>query len=256
MLHCLIVALGLMLGTAFLAHDAVKRGEWRPDIVGRNLLTLSAFAALVAPLAAGTSSKMDFHVIRHQLPAVFFPALWVCWSAVSLATDMFSRRWRRVLIALVLFSALGSFLQRVVQYPLDTSNFLDAYKREAEELNGIGADIVLAEYWDAKPLHMVSQLPICGATREGIVYAWITNLGWCDRAFDAWRRNRGTVLIGGYRSLPIEIVKLYGRPAGLLELGQGQFLLYTWSRQLQERISTSICDAYNSVSLQSAHCSR
>jgi len=255
LLHCFIVALGLMLGALLLARDAVKHREWRPDTVGRSLLTLAAFAALIGPVAAGTSLNMGLAVIRHQLPALFFPALWVCWSAVSVARNTFPLWAPRVLMGLVIVSALGSLFQRVMQYPLDTSNFLKAYKREAEALTGMGADIVLAEYWDAKPLHMVSHLPICGATREGIVYAWITNLGWCDRAFVAWRKNRGPLLIGGYQSLPLEITKLYGMPAQRLKLREGQFLLYTWSDELQEQVRISLCNAYHSISAKPAYCS-
>jgi hypothetical protein len=189
-------------------------------------------------------------IIRYQIPGLILSVLWVCWVAIS--GIMKSRR--RIVTAVLVVGALGSLAQHVVRYRLDASDFLADYNTQAQELEGIGADLILAEYWDAKPLHNVSHLPICGATSGGDVYAWATNLGWCDNGFDSWRRKHGVAMIGGVESNPTEIINAYGPPNERLALGRSQFLIYSWSEQIQEKVKESICNAYVSFSTKPTYC--
>jgi hypothetical protein len=252
--HATVAAVGLILGSLAAARDVLTRAEWRVEVVGRILLTLAAVAAISGPVIAGSYPRMGETIIRYQIPGLILPALWLCWGIVSGAMKLRPPLGRLTVTITVVFSALASGAKDLARYRLDASDFLTDYQLQAQELQGIGAALILAEYWDAKPLHNVSRLPICGATRDGNVYAWITNLGWCDNGFDEFRQNRGVVLIGGAQSDAAEIIVAYGHPTRSVFVGGSRFLIYPWSQELEERIKSSICNAYGSFSVKPAYC--
>jgi hypothetical protein len=168
---------------------------------------------------------------------------------------MMSRAPQRLIVAAaVVLGAFVSLAQHLVANGIRASDFLADYKAQAQELKGIGADLILAEYWDAKPLHIVSDLPICGANYTGGVYAWATNLGWCDNGFGVWRQNQGILLVGGTELDPEEIINTYGPPAGRILVSHSQYLIYPWSEQLQEQVKRSICNAYLSFPVKPVDC--
>ena len=250
LVHAAVAAVGLILGPMAVVRDILKRKEWRADVVGRSLLSLATVASITGPLAAGTFPGTGDAIIRYQIPGLILSVLWVCWVAIS----GMMKSGRLIVTAVLVVGAFGALAQHVVRYGLDASEFLADYKTQAQEIEGIGADLILAEYWDAKPLHVVSHLPICGATTNGDVYAWATNLGWCDSGFGVWRENRGILLIGGAQSSPVEIMNVYGPPTGRILVSHSQFLIYPWSEQLQEQVKRSICNAYVSFTVKPVDC--
>jgi hypothetical protein len=252
LIHAAVAAIGLILGPIVAAYELVKLGEMRVEAVGRCLLGMAAIAAIAGPVFAGTFPNMGATIIRYQVPGLILPVLWVCWVVITYIIKLASGR--LIITTLVALGAFGSLAQELGGNGFDASDFLRDYKARARELQPIGADLILAEYWDAKPLHMVSKLPICEATPNGNVYPWITNLGWCDNAFGAWRENRGIVLIGGAQSEPSEIVTTYGQPTRRIFVSGSHFLIYSWSEQLQERVKASICNAYASFPIKPTYC--
>ena len=231
-------AIGWLRGGLFLTGlgaGFVVTARW---LTGRDdhaipLLTLSAIAALLGPLLAGTF--IDPALLRQQIPAYALPIVIVVWLVAAKFPVT------RPYLAAAAFLLAGSIIAKLIISNNDGySNYLRAHRDTLEGLKDV--DFVMAEYWDAKPLYLASdrKLPVCGTVDDGGVYPWITNLGWCVKGLEAWNARKGSMAIGGQRISTEKVIRKYGHPDRTVRVAERDFLIYGWTLERANKLHNAI----------------
>lgn len=204
------------------------------------LLTFSVCAALLGPVFAGTFSEDG--IVRQQIPGFVIPVLGAIWFTAIFLQRAVSKGIVDSLVAFGILSILAWACLDIAR--LELRDALEDYKTDSRILAEYEPGLVLAQYWGAKPLRSVSDLPVCGTTNTGSVYPWITNLGWCHDAFLDWRFFRKPFAVGGRLIWQDGVLRDFGTPDEEIETGSGKFFLFHWSAASEERIRNALCYAY------------
>lgn len=196
------------------------------------LVFVAASASLLAPLVIGNWFSIVF--IRQQLVGYYVPALYgiSLFAARSpLITNAFSVA---AVIACAVFVATAS--------DVSDGGFRERYVSAANIINSRAPVLVLAEYWDAKPLHLYGAKRICSASSQGDVFPWITNVAWCEPGLLDVTNGKGDVWIGG-KAADIDVISQQrGKPREVISFGEFRFAVYSAER-IANHVKISACAA-------------
>ena len=254
----LIANLGTVFGTAhalgfalaylaLLALAFVKgRGNRYSDLLAVGIALSTA--ALVAPIVS--LMWVDVTAIRYQLPAFLIPGLIIVAVALNelagRARSAFAVSLPAFVIVLVVASAgvVNASGVRHMRTPGDATfgdvtALAGALEREAPPA-------VLAEYWLAKPLLLVSdgRLKTCEIDDAGNVFPWITDLNWCLGAYRALARAAAPIPVVDYGNR-IDVNALeqrFGAPSRVATLA-GYRVLYFPPARAKVAVHASLCSA-------------
>ena len=221
-----MVVAGLIASLAVLA---VPRLSPDGDFLSVTSVALSIIASLLAPVAVGT--YVHISLFREQLPSLAFGSLLVAWL---LATWISKPAVAAVVAALLLIPFGNSLLSQPWPAP-----FLARFKRIGSALRKNGYHYVWAEYWFAKPLIQASDdLVLCQAHADFSPYFWMTNAGWCVRAYDEWSRAHAQLVLLQPATAKADIapIKTIDFPSI-----SARGYVYPWTPQLDERIRRALC---------------
>lgn len=169
------------------------------------LSVIVTLISLLGPALSGTWTGPA--VFRQQLPLFFIPQL----TVIGLAWRYVSRvEWRG--LALTMVTAALSVALSTATMPAKNP-FLASSAELAGELLSRHVDAVAAEYWDAKPLALVSDfhLKVCQISGDIEPYAWSVNARWCDFLTTQQPADFRIAVLG--RALnEVELVRTFGSP--------------------------------------------
>lgn len=158
---------------------------------------------VLGPLVSGTYTEPSF--FRQQLPLFFVPGL----AAAGIAAERLSSL---RLGAAACLATLASVATSAARLPHE----LPFQYRHAELLARLqwrGVSGVAAEYWEAKPLVLLSdfRLPVCSISTGLRPYAWSTNLLWCD-FLRVRPSSKGPFAVVGERLTESRVLAEFGSP--------------------------------------------
>jgi hypothetical protein len=177
---------------------------------------LVTLCAVLGPILSGIWTEPAY--FRQQLPLFLVPQLTALglawqWKPSIGAQETQARAWQPVWQpAVAALAVLGSIVLSVASMPPRTP-FLAEHAALLRELEQRHVSAVAAEYWEAKPLALLSafELPVCPISLEIQPYAWSTNRHWCD-FLNSPKRRPGRFAVVGERLKEDQVVKTLGAP--------------------------------------------
>jgi hypothetical protein len=232
----ILVVAGMVIGIVVTIRSVFTRRV--VDNLPIVLMTFSGLGGLLGTIAVG--AYMEPALMRQQLPFFSMPIIVLIWAlcrtlrghiqflspiAAALAIYLFSQ------------SAASAWHKSLALNP--------SYVRIADALASIQADLVLANYWDTKPIYLASDrhLMTCAVTEAGFPYIWVTNFGWCTEGLKRWSKRRNWLVIDTNLSDREKLIAKYGSPDHEEELAGHRALLYAWSADRETLVHGIVCNA-------------
>jgi hypothetical protein len=177
---------------------------------------LVTLLSVVGPVLTGIWSEPAY--FRQQLPLFLIPQLTVvgiAWQSVPAVVELETRNyaWRSSWHAVVAGLVIASSIARSLASMPPRSPFLADHTALLRELEKRHVVAVAAEYWEAKPLALLSgfELPVCQVSQEIQPYAWLINRHWCDFLATSHPRD-GRLAVVGERLKQDHVLKALGAP--------------------------------------------
>lgn len=231
--------LGYTLTLIFISGFAISAAQTyfslirhRTMPVAPALVFVAASASLLAPLVIGNWFSIAF--IRQQLVGYYVPALY--------GISLFAARSPLITNAFSVATVIACALFLATAGDVSDNGFKDQYVRAATIINSQGPVLVLAEYWDAKPLHLYGAKRICSATSQGDIFPWITNVAWCEPGLLDVANGKGDVWIGGKKADIDVISQERGKPREVRSFDEFRFAIYS-AESIANHVKISTCAA-------------
>lgn len=237
--HFAATVVGLAIGLWTLPR--LFRREVSPWTIGVSLLTASALLAIWAPVVLGTWTNPN--VIRQQSTGFMLPVFVLVWGGYGFLV----RRWGAIPVSAIATGIAGLAVALQLVQASDSraeGSSLDFHREMAKAISEHDPGLVFVHYWEAKPLWYVARTPVCSVNEFIAKFAWITNIGWCLDAYDAWHAAQTPFVVGG-RYISEEIVKInFGEPDARFFVDWIPFYVYEWTETLDGKVLKIICDNY------------